>query len=464
MTGNSMAGSTGSGKQGGKALTDAKKFGGKATMNQRIAQYSAWSMAVFSAIVVMTGLVISLLPLIAGEKDVIFSHQFFTPVFTITYGVVGALVASRHPRNPLGWIFCAIGFLSALNMFGAGYVKYDLLAVQSGSLPGADFARWLDTWVWLLNVLLPVTFLLLLFPNGRLPSPRWRPIAWAAGLGTIAVIFGMAFHPGSLGAMGISESNPFGIPGGAEVTNALMAVSVPLLLVGVLGSIASVVVRFRHAVGIERAQLKWLAFAGLIVVPGNILGWIPVMVWPDNPATMEVSIVIQSATIVNIVIATGIAMLRYRLWDIDIIINRTLVYGLLTATLLVVYLVLVWASQTLLSSLLGRDNNVVLVGSTLVVAALFLPLRHRIQQLIDRRFYRRKYDAQKTLDAFSSTLQEEVDLEQLCERLLTVVQETMQPAFLCLWVRPSKQRAPGDGWVESEKDFLYRMGGQDKKN
>jgi hypothetical protein len=240
-----------------------------------------------------------------------------------------------------------------------------------------------------------------------------------------------------------SLNNPFAIPGevgkilGLGFTAALLWLMVTFLI-----ALASLLVRFRRAEGEECQQLKWIFSAFLLMVLLFIVtaflpeGQHQTVIWGD---------IVNGIGGIALPIALGIAILRYRLWDIDIIINRTLVYGLLTATLLVVYLALVFAGQVLLSSLLGPNNGVVLVGSTLVVAALFQPLRHRIQQLIDRRFYRRKYDAQKTLAAFSTILQGEVDLDQLREQLLAVVEETMQPAHLSLWIRPLKQQAAGGG-------------------
>jgi hypothetical protein len=227
----------------------------KIIMSEQTARRLSWSIAVWSFIVVMIGLGVSIHALVVSGQGVTFSHQFFTPLMTLTYGVFGALVASRHPRNPIGWMFCAIGLLSAFNMLSSGYALYSELALINDSLPGAMFARWLTIWIWIPNVLLPVTFPLLLFPDGKLLSTRWRPIVWAAGFGLFSVIIGMAFHPGPLEIMGMNGSNPYGISGGETVISALLTLAVPLLLVGVFGSIASIIVRFRCAVGIERAQL-----------------------------------------------------------------------------------------------------------------------------------------------------------------------------------------------------------------
>jgi hypothetical protein len=360
--------------------------------------------------------------------------------FVLVWSTIGAIIAWRKSND---WMALLVAILlvtagvSGQIFFDLNYLSTLLVASSSPWFVPTTVISCLGCFLFL------PTFLL--FPDGRF-VPRWT--SWLLVVGIVLT--------GGEGLLLLLRPPFF---------QWLTLFYLGFLVVMAPGLFAQLY-RYRSvSTPMQRQQTKWVVLGTIVELLVLFGGYLPLFLFP-SPTGLYFLIVRPVAILVLLFapLCLAIAILRYRLWDIDIIINRTLVYGLLTATLLVVYLVLVWASQTLLSSLLGRDNNVVLVGSTLVVAALFLPLRHRIQQLIDRRFYRRKYDAQKTLDAFSSTLQEEVDLEQLCERLLTVVQETMQPAFLSLWVRPSKQRAPGDGWVESEKDFLYRMGGQDKKN
>ncbi len=412
-------------------IVGAKRLRVTIKMNEQTARRLSWSITVFSVILVMIGLVISILAQIVANGQLgPFSHQFFTPVFTLTFGVVGALVASRHPRNPISWIFCTIGFLSALNMFGTGYVLYDQLAVKSGFLPGVAFARWLNTWLWLLNGLLPLTFLLLLFPNGRLPSTRWRPIAWAAGLGIIGLIVAIAaFHPVPGKEIGLIEANPLGIQGGAEVMNALMTVATPLVLVGILGSIASVVVRFRKAAGIERAQLKWLAFAGLMVVPGMILATILSSVWPDDPLVGELTILISAVMIVNIVVASGIAILRYRLWDIDIVINRTLVYGSLTALIVGIYVVIVGSLGTVLQT--GANLPVSLVA-TGIVATSFQPLRERLQRGVNRLMFGERDDPYAVLGRLSERLEGVVASQVVLPTIVETVAEALKLPYAAI--------------------------------
>src|SRR5690606_14266198 len=238
-------------------------------MSEQTARRLSRSIAVISIIVVTIGWIFSVLALTADGHTPTFSHQYFTPVLTIAYCVVGVLVASRHPRNPIGWMFCATGFLTALNMLTAGYDLYDRLDGLNTTLPGVVLARWLNLWLWLPNTLVPFTFVLLLFPTGRLLSVRWRSIAWAAGLGIAFITFDIAFDPAPPSELGITGSNPFGIPDGAVLMNALLTVAAPLLVLGIFGSITSVAVRFRRAAGIERAQVKWLAYAGVFVIVGN---------------------------------------------------------------------------------------------------------------------------------------------------------------------------------------------------
>jgi two-component system NarL family sensor kinase len=391
----------------------------KVIMSEQTAHRLSWSIAVLSALVVLAGLVISILALIVSDRGVTFSHQFFTPVLTMTYGVVGALVASRHPRNPIGWIFCTIGFLSALNMLSAGYALYSELVMP---MPGEALARWFSIWIWIPNALLPITFTLLLFPNGRVLSARWRPVALAAGLGIAAYTVSMAFYPGSLEEMAIPASNPYGIPGSEGVMKALVTIAAPFLLVGIFGSIASIVVRFRHAVGIERAQLKGLAVAGVIVVVGNLLGGIPWLIWPNNPMTQELSIIATDITLVSIVIATGVAILRYRLWDIHILVNRALVYGSLTTLIVGLYVVIVGGLGDLLKT--GGSLPVSLLG-TGIVAVSFQPLRERLQRSVNRLMYGERDDPYAVLGRLSKRLEVVV----ASQSVLPTIVETVADAF-----------------------------------
>lgn len=405
----------------------------KVLMSEKTARRLSWSIVVIAVVVVLSGLGISILALIVSGRGVTFSHQFFTPLLTITYGVVGALVASRHPRNPIGWIFCTIGFLSALNMLSAGYALYSELVMP---MPGAALARWLSIWIWIPNTLLPITLTLLLFPEGKVLSARWRLVAWAAGLGIAAYTLSMAFYPGSLEALGIPASNPYGIPGSAGVMNALMTIAAPFLLVGIFGSIASIVVRFRHAAGIERAQLKGLAVAGVIVIVGNILGGIPWLLSPNNPLNQELSIIATDITLVSIVIATGVAILRYRLWDIHILVNRALVYGLLTALIVALYVVIVGTLGSLLQA--GGSLPISLVG-TGIIAISFQPLRERLQRGVNRLMYGERDDPYAVLGRLSERLEVVAASQSVLPTIVETVAEALKLPYAAIALKDGEQ-------------------------
>ncbi len=354
----------------------------------------------------------------------------------MSFATVGALVASRQPRNAIGWIFCWLGLSFPLAGASEEYALYALMTAP-GSLPGAQ------TMVWLAALLGgPIVFgvfalVFLLFPDGRLLSRRWRPVIWL-DLIAILCLLAWAFQPGMFGNLGLVRiPNPFGVESAAALLGTLGNVGFFMTLaVAVAGGI-SLVLRFRRARGEERQQLKWFAFSGVTFCAVFAAG--PVL-WslPESRVTVWIWPVLFVAGASTIPIAVGIAVLRYRLYDIDLLINRTLVYGSLTASLALVYLGGVTATQAVLQALTGQEElpQLVIVASTLVIAALFNPLRRRIQSFIDRRFYRRKYDARKTLETFSAKLRDETDLEALNNELVGVVKETMQPAHVSLWLRP----------------------------
>jgi hypothetical protein len=354
---------------------------------------------------------------------------------TVSFSVIGALIASHRPENPIGWIFLAEGFCYGLLNAGEEYAIYALLT-NPGSLPlGAEFS-WLVKWIWAPGLGLVLVFLPLLFPDGRAPSRRWRPVGWLGGLsiGLICVLASIVLWP----ERGPALVRPGGFPEFEgwryAVFEGLVGLALQMMLfVAGLGAVISLIVRFRRARGDERQQIKWFAAAAALT-----LVWIIVL--GQSTRGLPEAIVALSGLLVipSLPIATGIAILRYRLYDIDIIINRTLVYGSLTLMLALVYFGGVTVTQALFQTLTGQERlpQLVVVASTLVIAALFNPLRRGIQSFIDRRFYRRKYDAAKTLEAFSAKLRNEPDLDALSEDLVGVVRETMQPAYVSVWLRP----------------------------
>ena len=360
----------------------------------------------------------------------------------LAFTLVGALVASRRPGNPIGWISGAVGFSLALSGVASEYAMYALVS-QPGSLPGAKIAAWLAEWTWVPSVGLIGTFLVLLFPNGRLPSRRWRAVAWLAVAAMLFAGLSLAFLPGPLEETpGIAIANPFGIEASRSILELVGAVGFFLLPFCFVASAASMVVRFRRSQGVERQQLKWfVSAAALLAVTYTATVGASFLVGDLSGRSapslaLKVAQDITTLAFAGLPVAAGIAILRYRLYDIDIIINRSLVYGSLTATLVVVYFGSVVSLQAAFRALSGEDSTLAVVASTLTIAALFGPLRRRVQGFVDRRFYRRKYDAAKTLEAFATRLREETDLDTLSDDLVGVISSTMQPEHVSLWLRP----------------------------
>jgi hypothetical protein len=399
----------------------------------------AWSVCALS--LALTALSFLLIALMLSLNAPIYFYWLEPATIAVGYSVIGAIIASRLPNHPIGWICCAIGVMAALTSFCGEYAAYALLA-HPEPLPGGRVMLWLGLWAWILFFGL-IELLLFLFPNGRLPSKRWRPLAWLSAALTLMAAVLMAISPDAvldtLGPSGkgrVSFLNPFGVEG---LPNLYLPVQTLVLLLGGVAA-ASVVVGRRKARGVERQQIKWLLYAGAIFFLGNVLKNTVFSPLGEVSWGLWVGYLLVGIGGLGGPIAIGIAILRYRLYEIDTLINRTLVYGALSASLIVVYFGGVAATGAIFRALTGQERQpqLAVVFSTLVIAALFNPLRRRIQAFIDRRFYRRKYDAAKTLEAFSAKLRDETDLDALSDDLVGVVRETMQPAHASLWLRPER--------------------------
>ncbi|MEA2134546.1 MAG: hypothetical protein QOC68_2455 [Solirubrobacteraceae bacterium] len=341
-------------------------------------------------------------------------------VFVLAFSTVGALVAARRPRNPIGWLLLGAGLSYVVGGVTVSYAEGDNLGGW------ATVAAWVGTWVWIAGIGPIGTFGLLLFPDGRLPSRRWRPVAWLAGAGLASLILGLALAPGRFEDLPIE--NPVGLESLAWLPGVLSGAGGITLIAGLAGAIASLAARFRVARAEQRQQLKWLVYAaGLVGL--SVLVTLPMETFLGADV-VNLTNAISTVAASTVPIAMGIAILRHRLYDIDVVINRTLVYGALTATLAATYLALV-----LLLGLAVGDSGLATAASTLAVAALFRPARTRIQAVVDRRFYRRRYDAARTLEAFSARLRDELDLDALREEIRGVVGETVQPAHVSVWLR-----------------------------
>ena len=410
-------------------------------MSYRAAFWLAWSLWGFSLTLTVLALLLLALNL-AHPHAHTFDSWLDSTINAVFFSTVGAIVASRRSENLVGWLLCLYGLAQSIYHFSAQYAIYALLA-HPDSFPVGEAMAWVSS--FLLPIIIGFSvFFILLFPTGRLPSRRWRWVTWLTVAFVLVGAISGAFSSGPVDGLGPIR-NPLGMEGFSNVYNSLLFTMVATFLL--VAAASSVFMRLRGAKGVERQQIKWFAYAAAATVMGLVLAYvIPEVI--DVPLWFErIGYAILLSLIPAIPISIGIAILRYHLYDIDIIINRTLVYGTLTATLALVYFGVVTATQTLFRTLTGEEQlpQLVVVASTLVIAALFNPLRRRIQAFIDRRFYRSKYDAAKTLEAFSVKLRDETDLEALNNDLVGVVRETMQPAHVSLWLRPDQPQQETKG-------------------
>jgi hypothetical protein len=417
---------------------------GVGRIGPRAATLVRWSLGIFCVVLLASTLLLFALNLLHPDMEV-YGLWVQDTVVAATFPALGLLIASRHPGHPIGWLFCAAGLLGGLDHFCGEYAIYALLE-QPGSLPAGQAAAWGSTWLYVPSGALLV-YVTLLFPDGRLPSRRWRPVAWLVGIAAVVGATVAALLPVPICNV-CSIENPLGVEGLASVSE-LVDSLLEAFWYGVLGlvAVASLFLRYRRAGGIERQQIKWFAYAAAVIFLGAILAY-GVYRATGTPWAWWVGQSLLAVGFVGIPIAVGVAILRYRLYDIDHIINRTLVYGALTALLAAGYFATILALQGIGSlvyqvpfrALIGQNSALATVAATLAIAALFNPLRRRIQSFIDRRFYRRKYDARKTLEAFSAKVRDETNLDALSDDLVGVVRETMQPAHVSLWLRLDRDR------------------------
>src|SRR5918993_1004364 len=430
---------------------EAAKERGRGERSARVAFLLAWSLAGLCVVLFVASVPLLVLARSAHipsswEANLTVGNLLGGALFLI-FPLVGALIASRRPRNAIGWILLAEGLLW---MFLRVTDYYGLYGVaRPGSVPFPVGVAAVNNFMWVPAVGLLGTYVFLLFPDGRVPSTRWRPLAWLSGTVIVLVSILVGLTPGGLQNLG-GIRNPYALDGYPWLETVAYIV-LPLLPLCMLASVLSLVMRYRHSRGEERQQIKWIAFAASFVGLLYLIAMVCAFIFPSgawfqagSPLWLDLLGYAALSSFTLVPIAIGFAVLRYRLYEIDIIINRTLVYGSLTISLALVYVGLVVSLQYVLRALTGGDSQLVIVASTLVIAALFNPLRRRIQSFIDRRFYRSKYDARKTLEEFSARLREETDLDSLSEDLVGVVRETVRPARVSLWLRQPGRTGPDE--------------------
>ena len=371
-----------------------------------------------------------------GVKTEAEAFGIATIAFTIGlvgYPIVGAMIVFRQPENSIGWLFLGVGLLFAAAALFPAYATYGVF-VDPGSLPAAVWAAWVSGWLDPLFFLV-LCLLLLLFPNGHVPAPRWRLVLWMVAVGVAVSLVDAAVKPGLI-RKELPIENPLGIERAQPLFDALDTPVFLYFATCMVLSIAGLVVRYRGSSGDARVQIKWIALSALFLF-GSFVADIALAIAGAPRGVIDVLFGLAFA---SIPIAAGAAILRYRLYDIDRVISKTLAYGALSVILAGIYIGLVLAGQALSSTFTG-SSNLAIAASTLAVAAMFLPARSRIQRFVDRRFYRRRYDAQQTLQAFGSRLRQQVELDELSEDLLLAVAETMKPVSASLWLNDSRQQA-----------------------
>lgn len=359
-----------------------------------------------------------------GDTTSFLSHQMMTPFLSIIYTGLGVLIIKHRPRNPIGWIFLIVSSSYVLSALAAGALLYTSILPAPLGPSLLDLATWLGNWAWLPAQLLPLTFVFLLFPDGHLLSPRWRIIGWAAGLGLLSLMLGLAAHPGPI-ADWASQPNPFGIAGAERVLDSLMTVGSILLAIGVFGSMAAIAVRFRRSKGIERARMKWLVYAAILIL---IAGAFTLPYWLSgnlsNGPALELSIVLTNLVTLGIAVAVTIAIAGYRLYDIDVIINRTLVYSVMTGVIILIYSLVVGTASVFFGS---SGNWLLALVATGLVAVLFQPIRDRLQRGVNRLLYGQRDEPFEVLTRLGQSLEQSAANTALPTLVDTVAQALRLP-------------------------------------
>ena len=364
-----------------------------------------------------------------GDWKTFLSHQMMTPFLSLIYAYLGLLIITRRPRNPIGWIFLIVSSSYVLSACVAAALLYTTILAGPAASVLQDMANWLSNWVWLPAQILPLTFVFLLFPDGHLPSPRWRPVGWAAGLSLLALMLALAAHPGPMADWAV-RPNSFGIVGAESILDTLITVGSGLLAFSIFGSMAAVVVRFRRSRGVERARMKWLVYAAAVIL---IAGIFTVPLWLSGnlaePLVLELSIVLTNLMTLGIAVAVTVAIVGYRLYDIDIIINRTLVYGVMTGVVFLIYALVVGAAGVLFQS---QGSWLLALLATGLVAILFQPIRDRLQRNVNRLLYGQRDEPFAVLAQLGQRLEQTVTPDTVYPTIVETVAQTLRLPYVAL--------------------------------
>ena len=406
-------------------------------MSARSATAVGWSLWTASLASAATGLVFLALSWTVQIPEG-WGFRGFTALFAVVFASVGLVIAVHRRANALGWVLLVAGVLSGVQVAAEEYSVFALVA-RPGEFAGGEMGAWLQSWIWVPSIALVGVVVVLLFPSGQLRSRRWTLVLAAAGLAVILSSFAFAVSPGRLSGAAAIVDNPFAIEALSSAVFPFAGVGFLLLAGVVIAAFASLALRFRDARGVERQQLKWFAYAGAVLAFAVVLNAFAqlkyvadaTLIQNGQPKPVQYLLILAMCLLP---VSVGVAVLRYRLYEIDLLINRTLVYGATSAAIAATFFLGIVALQALLRPLTA-GSELAIAASTLVSFALFQPVRRRVQDAVDRRFDRSRYDAARTLDLFADRLRDEVDLDALRGDLLRVVRQTMSPGHVSLWLR-----------------------------
>jgi hypothetical protein len=420
-------------RPGYHSLVENGAEGGDGRPNARPLRFVSWTVLPLTVVLIVGRTYLSILN---GEASGVAGVVLNVVLDLVLLGFValGVLVVNRRPGNPVGWIIAGVGVTVVTAELLQSYGIYSLFT-EPGRFPGGEMAAWLTIVLFVPVLFAAPAMLFLLFPNGKLMGRRWRVVFWLVILTTCSAMVSGALDPVLDDAPFKGVVNPFGLDPPRMVLDALSYFGWPGMAASLLLAALAMILRLRRSRGLERQQLKWIAAAAAVLPLASAAGVVCYYLGYEMIGGL-----LATFSFVPILFAAGYAVLRYRLYDIDVVINRTLVYGSLTVMLALVYVGGVAALQRLLAPVTGQDSQLAIVASTLAIAALFNPLRRRLQEFVDRRFYRKKYDAARVLEAFSARLRDETDLDRLNGDLMSVVRETVQPEHVSLWLRIPGER------------------------
>jgi hypothetical protein len=420
-------------RPGARSLVENGADGADGRSNARPLRFVSWIVLPMTVVLILGRSYLAVLNgEVAGAAEVVANVAL--DLVLLGFVALGLLVVHRRPGNPVGWIIAGISVTAVASGFLQGYGVYALFT-EPDRFPGGEMAAWLSNLIAVPVLFAAPAMLFLLFPEGNLLGRRWRVVFWLVILTTCSAMMSSALDPVLDDAPFKSVANPFGLDPPRTLLDALSYFGWPGMATSLLLAAFAMILRLRRSRGVERQQLKWISAAATVIPLASAAGVVCYYLGYE-----PVGGLLATFAFVPVFFAAGYAVLRYRLYDIDLLINRTLVYGSLTVMLALVYFGGVAALQRLLAPVTGQDSQLAIVASTLAIAALFNPLRRRLQDFVDRRFYRKKYDAGRVLEAFSARLRDETDLDRLNGDLMSVVRETVQPEHVSLWLRVPRER------------------------